>query len=74
MSKFNNLLLFLLIVSLNNISAQEVETDSNIEEIVVTGSYLKTSPTSTGISTFSDFADSNEVVMKSGCSNRSRGG
>ena len=45
MSKFNNLLLFLLIVSLNNIFAQEVETDSSIEEIVVTGSYLKTSQT-----------------------------
>ena len=45
MSKFNNLLLFLLIISLNNIFAQEVETDSSIEEIVVTGSYLKTSPT-----------------------------
>ena len=45
MSKFNYLLLFLLIVSLNNVFAQEVETDSSIEEIVVTGSYLKTSPT-----------------------------
>ena len=45
MSKFNYLLLFLLIVSLNNVFAQEVETDSSIEEIVVTGSYLKSSPT-----------------------------
>ncbi len=45
MSKFNYLLLFLLIISLNNVFAQEVETDSSIEEIVVTGSYLKTSPT-----------------------------
>ena len=29
-------------MSLNTLSAQEVEADESIEEIVVTGSYLKT--------------------------------
>ena len=45
MTNFKYLMLFLLIMSLNTLSAQEVEVDESIEEIVVTGSYLKTSPT-----------------------------
>ena len=45
MTNFKYLMLFLLIMSLNTLSAQEVEADESIEEIVVTGSYLKTSPT-----------------------------
>ena len=45
MTNFKCLMLFLLILSLDSLFAQEVENDQSIEEIVVTGSYLKTSPT-----------------------------
>ena len=36
MTNFKYLMLFLLIMSLNTLSAQEVEADESIEEIVVT--------------------------------------
>ena len=45
MANFKYLILFFLVMSLNTLSAQEIEVDEGIEEIVVTGSYLKTSPT-----------------------------
>ena len=42
MTNFKYLMLFLLIMSLNTLSAQEVEADESIEQIFVNGSYLKT--------------------------------
>ena len=45
MNKFNYLVFFLIIIHYGNLYTQEVDLNQNIEEIVVTGSYIKASPT-----------------------------
>ena len=45
MNKFNYLVFFWIIIHYSNLYTQEVDLNQNIEEIVVTGSYIKASPT-----------------------------